>query len=175
MQSNVIIYTIAETIIGEILIAESLKGVSAIFINEDDFYSKLRELYPTADLIKRNLQECKWAGDIVNFIDCPKDMPFIPLDIQGTDFQRKVWASLIDIPLGKTVSYKDIATKIGNPNAVRAVANACGANKIPILIPCHRVIASDGSLGGYSGGGGIDTKRKLLVFERKYNPDLRVI
>src|SRR5882672_3717314 len=82
--------------------------------------------------------------------------------LKGTPFQRKVWQALLKIPKGKTVTYKELAKNIGKPLAVRAVANAVGANPCAPLIPCHRVIRSDGTLGGYSGKGGIKTKIKLL-------------
>ncbi|MFA5931868.1 MAG: MGMT family protein [Candidatus Paceibacterota bacterium] len=85
--------------------------------------------------------------------------------LKGTAFQKKVWKALLDIPKGKTLTYKELAKKIGKPKAVRAVANAVGANPMPITIPCHRVIRSDGSLGGYSGKGGTKTKHALLLKE----------
>jgi len=85
--------------------------------------------------------------------------------LKGTVFQKKVWREILEIPKGKVVTYKELAKKIGKPRAVRAVANAVGANPMPPLIPCHRVIRSDGSLGGYSGHGGIKTKRRLLAQE----------
>jgi methylated-DNA-[protein]-cysteine S-methyltransferase len=85
--------------------------------------------------------------------------------LKGTPFQRKVWAGLLKIPRGKTVTYKELAKIIGKPMAVRAVANAVGANPIAPHIPCHRVIRSDGKLGGYSGKGGIKTKKALLAKE----------
>jgi O-6-methylguanine DNA methyltransferase len=87
----------------------------------------------------------------------------LPLLILGTEFQKSVWEQLQTIPYGKTISYKALATKQGNPKSFRAVANANGANKIAVIIPCHRVIASDGSLGGYSGG--IEIKKELLDLE----------
>ena len=87
------------------------------------------------------------------------------MTIKGTDFQRRVWKELSKIPKGETRTYKQIAMAIGNPDSSRAVANACGKNPRPIIVPCHRVIRSDGSLGGYSGKGGINTKRKLLKSE----------
>ncbi len=87
--------------------------------------------------------------------------------MQGTDFQNKVWKELKKIPKGETRTYKQIALNIGHPKASRAVANACGKNPYPIEIPCHRVIRSDGGLGGYSGVGGIKTKKKLLKMEKK--------
>ena len=85
--------------------------------------------------------------------------------LNGTEFQKKVWKELQKIPKGQTITYKELAKKIGKPKAVRAVANAVGANPCAPMIPCHRVIRSDGSLGGYSGSGGIKTKLKLLVTE----------
>ena len=86
--------------------------------------------------------------------------------IPGTFFQKKVWQELLKIPKGQTRSYKEIANAIGNPKAARAVANACGKNPYPIKIPCHRAIRSDGSIGGYSGIGGSNTKLKLLIEEK---------
>ncbi len=86
--------------------------------------------------------------------------------MQGTDFQNKVWKELKKIPKGETRTYKQIALNIGHPKASRAVANACGKNPYPIEIPCHRVIRSDGGLGGYSGVGGVKTKKKLLNMEK---------
>ena len=83
----------------------------------------------------------------------------------GTPFQIKVWKEIAKIPKGKTKTYKEIAIKIGHPNSARAVANACGRNPYPLIIPCHRVIRSDGSLGGYSGKGGLKTKKLLLKKE----------
>ena len=88
-------------------------------------------------------------------------------DLQGTDFQKKVWNELLKIPKGETRTYKEIAIAIGRPLAVRAVANACGKNPHPIKIPCHRVIRSDGKLGGYSAPGGTAAKRRLLKEELK--------
>jgi len=87
------------------------------------------------------------------------------LNLIGTEFQIKVWKEIVKIPLGETRSYKEIATAIGSPNSSRAVANACGKNPYPIKIPCHRVIKSDGSIGGYSGTGGIERKKELLAKE----------
>ncbi len=91
----------------------------------------------------------------------------LPLDLQGSEFQKRVWKELRKIPYGKTCSYKDIALALHDPNASRAVGTANGRNPLCIIIPCHRVISSDGSLGGYSGG--IDKKVKLLHLEEKHN------
>ncbi len=88
-------------------------------------------------------------------------------DIKGTDFQISVWKEIAKIPYGETRTYKDLAIAIGNPNSSRAVANACGKNPYPLIIPCHRVIRTDGNLGGYSGVGGLKTKKKLLEQEQE--------
>ena len=88
------------------------------------------------------------------------------MNLEGTEFQIKVWNELKKIPIGETKSYKEIAKLIGSPKAARAVANACGKNPYPITIPCHRVVRSDGGLGGYSGKGGVETKRQLLENEK---------
>ena len=89
------------------------------------------------------------------------------LPLKGTEFQIKVWKEIVKIPYGETITYKELAVAIGEPNSSRAVANACGKNPYPPTIPCHRVIRSDGKLGGYSGKGGIKTKKKLLKEESR--------
>ena len=85
--------------------------------------------------------------------------------LKGTPFQKKVWAGLLTIPKGKTITYTELARKIGKPKAIRAVANAVGANPCAPIVPCHRVVRADGTLGGYSGVGGIKTKQALLKKE----------
>jgi O-6-methylguanine DNA methyltransferase len=98
---------------------------------------------------------------------------FPPLDLSaGTEFQRQVWAAMRAIPFGKTLSYQEIALSIGNPKACRAVGGACGANPIPLLIPCHRVLAAHKKLGGFSGG--LDWKIKLLTREGSWTPELDI-
>lgn len=99
------------------------------------------------------------AGDRYHFI--------IPFDLQGTEFQMQVWQTMLRIPFGQTVTYQELATEIGKPSAVRAVANACGQNPLPIFIPCHRVVAKHG-LGGYSDPEGIQVKKWLLQHERAH-------
>jgi O-6-methylguanine DNA methyltransferase len=102
---------------------------------------------------------------ILEYFEGKRTVFDIPIDIRGTDFQISVWKKLIDIPFGKTLSYAQIADKIDNPRAYRAVGSSCGANPLPIVIPCHRVLASDGSLGGYSGG--LEIKKALLQHEKQ--------
>jgi len=97
----------------------------------------------------------------------------LPLDLQGTDFQLKVWRELLKIPYGETITYKELANRLGNPKCIRAAAKANGANPVPIIVPCHRVIGSDGSLTGYAGG--LEIKEKLLVFEGSRTSNLFII
>lgn len=107
-----------------------------------------------------------FAGELTDF---DFDAFELPCALTGTDFQREVWHALIRIPYGKTCSYGDLARRIGRPKAVRAVGAANGANPIPIIVPCHRVIASDGSLHGF--GGGLDIKQRLLNLEQGQHQD----
>lgn len=100
---------------------------------------------------------------IAYFSGLTVDFPSLPLHLEGTPFQLRVWEELRRIPLGQTISYRELAKRVGNPKAARPVGQAVGANPIPIIIPCHRVIAADGSLGGYSSG--LDRKRWLLEHE----------
>ncbi len=102
---------------------------------------------------------------MVGFIDDPAIGIDLPLDIRGTAFQQRVWQALGDIPVGSTASYADIAAKIGSPKAVRAVAQACGANALAVAIPCHRVVRNDGALSGYRWG--VERKRALLEKEAR--------
>ena len=114
---------------------------------------------PPLDKIRRELDEY-FAGQRRSFQ--------VPLDLRGTDFQLEVWRSLCEIPFGETSSYGEVARSIKRPRAARPVGAASGANPLPILVPCHRVIASDGKLGGYSGG--LELKRKLLALEKATLP-----
>jgi O-6-methylguanine DNA methyltransferase len=101
---------------------------------------------------------------VVEYLEGKRSDFDIPLDLRGTPFQRSVWNALLEIPYGVTRSYADVARAVHNPNAVRAVGTANGTNPIPLVVPCHRVIATGGKLGGY--GGGLDLKRRLLAMEQ---------
>ncbi|MDQ6872362.1 MAG: methylated-DNA--[protein]-cysteine S-methyltransferase [Gemmatimonadota bacterium] len=151
--------------LGTVLVAASDKGICAVNLRESpegagDF---LRARFPRAE-IDQDDEGLKPALDLVLArIAGRKFDDALPLDLQGTDFQREVWTQLLAIPAGKTRTYLDVAQAINRPKATRAVAQACGANPVAVVVPCHRVVMSDGSIGGYSGLPGV--KRALLEAE----------
>lgn len=147
-------------------IISSHKGIVKILLNsrEDIKRANLTNLY-TDDPFMFNV-----FAELEEYFNCSRRSFDVPLDIRGTDFQKDVWNELLKIPFGRTVSYKYIARSLGDENAIRAVGRANGSNPIPIIIPCHRVISDDGTLGGYSGG--LEIKRKLLKLEESLLPDL---
>jgi len=155
-------YAIAQCYLGWVLVAATEKGVCAIDFADspDELQERVRTRFPVADLVNDDPSFMVWIAQTLAFLETPHDGLDLPLDIEGTAFQRRVWMALQEIPAGSTASYGEIATRIGNPKAGRAVAQACGANKIAVAIPCHRVVRSDGGLGGYRWGSG--RKRTLL-------------
>ena len=155
-------WTIAETSLGPMLVAATSKGICRLTFDEDE--SALRRRFPKASIVPDDGTIAVWAQAAVAAVERPTEAPELPLDVRGTAFQESVWRELRRIPLGETRSYADIAAAVGQPGAVRAVGTANGSNPIAVLVPCHRVIRSDGSLGGYAGG--LDRKRKLLDAER---------
>src|SRR5262249_53526996 len=132
--------------------------------NRDTLAAALRQRFPAAAVVDGDARLKGWADRIVRFITAPGEKLDLPLDIRGTAFQARVWRALQEIPPGKTASYTEIATALGQPKAVRAVAQACAANKLALIVPCHRVIRSDGDLGGYRWG--LERKQALLARER---------
>jgi AraC family transcriptional regulator of adaptative response/methylated-DNA-[protein]-cysteine methyltransferase len=147
--------------IGEMLIAATSKGICRLTF--DDSEESLRRLFPKATLVRDAGGMRELVEGALTAIERPSAAPELPIDVAGPAFQEAVWRELRKIPLGQTRSYADIAAAIGQPKAVRAVGTANGDNHVAVLIPCHRVIRSDGSLGGYAGG--LDRKRKLLRAE----------
>jgi AraC family transcriptional regulator, regulatory protein of adaptative response / methylated-DNA-[protein]-cysteine methyltransferase len=159
-------YTTGACSLGFALVAASGKGVCAISLGDDSeaLAIELKIRFPKATVASdRELKG--WLARTVSFVESPEKGLELPLDIRGTDFQKRVWAALIEIPLGATASYSEVARKIGSPKAARAVATACAANPLPLVIPCHRVIHRDGSLSGY--GCGSERKRVLLAHETR--------
>jgi AraC family transcriptional regulator, regulatory protein of adaptative response / methylated-DNA-[protein]-cysteine methyltransferase len=159
-------FAIGECSLGSILVASTDKGVCAILIDDDPqvLVRELQDRFPRANLIGGDARFESTVAKVVGFVDAPHLGLNLPLDMRGTVFQQRVWNALREIPAGKTVTYTDIAQRIGAPKSVRAVAGACAANHIAVAIPCHRVVRTDGSLSGYYWG--VERKRALLDKER---------
>ncbi len=159
-------FVTVETPLGWALVAATERGICMTGLADDreSLVTALRQRFPAAQVIAEEAGLKDWADRIVRFITAPDRNLELPLDIRGTAFQARVWRALQKIPLGTTASYTEIAVALGQPKAVRAVAQACAANKLALLVPCHRVIRSDGDLGGYRWG--LERKRALLAAER---------
>lgn len=151
--------------LGAILVAESSKGICAILLGDDPerLLQDLQDRFPRARLRGGEPDFEQRVAQVVGMIEVPATPLNLPLDIRGTAFQQRVWQALRAIPAGHTLSYSELATAIGSPQAVRAVASACAANTLAVAIPCHRVIRQDGALSGYRWG--IERKRELLARE----------
>jgi AraC family transcriptional regulator of adaptative response/methylated-DNA-[protein]-cysteine methyltransferase len=154
-------WTTFDSPIGPMLIAATSKGICRLTF--DDSETSLKRLFPKATVVKDDGGLRELVEGALTAIERPLAAPELPIDVAGTAFQEAVWQELRKIPAGETRSYAQIAAAIGHPNAVRAVGSANGDNHVAVLIPCHRVIRSDGSLGGYAGG--LDRKRQLLAAE----------
>jgi AraC family transcriptional regulator of adaptative response/methylated-DNA-[protein]-cysteine methyltransferase len=163
--SHAIHFAIGECTLGSILVAKSERGICSVLIGDDPLLlvSDLQQQFPQADLIGKQSGYDDLVAKVVDLIEKPGMGLDLALDIRGTAFQQRVWKALQQIPLGSTASYQDIGKLIGMPKAVRAVAQACGANSLAVAIPCHRVIRNDGSLSGYRFG--VERKRALLERE----------
>ena len=162
-------YTVGTSSLGFVQVAQTVAGVCSIILgdSEADMLRELEERFPGKRLGKRETDSQGWASKIVDYIESPIGAFQVPLDLTGTAFQREVWSALCEIPAGSTLSYTEVAHKIGRPKAVRAVAGACAGNKIAVVIPCHRVVRNDGSISGYRWG--VERKRVLLDRERALN------
>jgi AraC family transcriptional regulator of adaptative response/methylated-DNA-[protein]-cysteine methyltransferase len=161
-KNTVIHFAIGECSLGSVLVATSDRGVCAVLLGDDpnQLARDLQDQFPKAELIGNESGYEELVAKVVGLIQKPGLAFDLPLDIQGTVFQKKVWDALRRIPVGTTVSYADIAKQIGMPKAMRAVAQACGSNSIAVAIPCHRVVRSDGALSGYRWG--VERKQELL-------------
>ncbi|MDY0087364.1 MAG: methylated-DNA--[protein]-cysteine S-methyltransferase [Coriobacteriia bacterium] len=156
---------IVETSLGRMLVSVSEDGVCEASFGEDDteLLQASQRRFRGAVLAAADARTHDLAEALAAAVDAPTDVGDLPLDMRGTVFQRAVWEQLRAIPTGTTISYGELARRIGRPRAVRAVAQACGANPIAVIVPCHRVIGADGSLTGYASG--IERKRALLQRE----------
>lgn len=155
-------FALAECALGSLLVATTEKGVCAIAMGDDPevLLHDLQDRFPHAQLIGGDAAFEALVAKVIGMIETPKLGLELPLDVQGTAFQQRVWQALREIPSGQTATYAEIARKLGMPKAVRAVASACAANTIAVAIPCHRVIRQDGALSGYRWG--IARKQALL-------------
>ncbi len=151
--------------LGWMLLGATARGICWLTFGEEPgtMLGELRAAFPKATLYNDESRLYTWFETVRDFVLLPREALDLPVDIQGTAFQSRVWKALRQIPLGDTVSYGEMAKRIGEPTATRAVASACAKNKIAVLIPCHRVIAADGSLAGYRWG--MERKRELLKRE----------
>ncbi len=158
-------FAVGECSLGSILVAQSGKGVCAILMGDDpdQLVRDLQDQFPRATLVGGDAEFERLVAKVVGFVEAPALGLKLPLDVQGTAFQQRVWQALAEIPAGTTATYTEIATRIGMPTAVRAVASACGANRLAVAIPCHRVVRRDGSLSGYRWG----VERKRLLLDRE--------
>lgn len=151
--------------LGPVLVAQSARGVCAMLLgaDRDAQMHDLQGRFPGVMLVDGGDKVEALAARVVAYVESPGRRSDVPLDVRGTEFQRAVWQALCEIPAGSTASYTDVARRIGVPKAARAVAQACGANNLAVLIPCHRAIRSDGTLSGYHWG--VERKRALLERE----------
>jgi len=160
-------FTIVQTGLGWALVAATERGICMTALGDERgaLEAELRRRFPAALIWPADAALAGWAERIVRFITRPDTQPDLPLDISGTAFQAQVWRALQKIPPGRTASYGEIAAALGRPSAVRAVAQACANNKLALLVPCHRVVRSDGDISGYRWG--VERKRALLARERE--------
>jgi AraC family transcriptional regulator of adaptative response/methylated-DNA-[protein]-cysteine methyltransferase len=154
-------WAVAETALGRMLLAATDKGICRLSFDEDE--TELRRRFPEARIEPGGSALASLVKGVVAAVNKPAQMPNLPLDIQGTAFQQAVWRELTRIPPGETRTYTQLAMAAGNPGAVRAAGTACSQNRVAVLIPCHRALRTDGSLGGYAYG--LERKVKLLEME----------
>ena len=165
-----IIYTITDTRLGRLLVASSAKGLCMVSIGKSDaeLERKIHDQFPSESVKRDDRAMRATAADVKGRIEGKNLDAKVPLDLRGTPFQMDVWKEMLRIRAGTTRSYGDVAKRIGKPKAFRAVAQACGANPVAVVVPCHRVVGSSGGLGGY--GLGLDRKIAMLAAEGVSNP-----
>jgi len=158
-------FTTGKSPLGSVLVAATDKGVCVVSLRESDAGAEdyLRARFPKSEVTRDDVALKRALDTVRERIAGRKLDSALPLDLRGTEFQREVWNELLAIPAGKTRTYLDVAQAIKRPKATRAVAQACGANPVAVVVPCHRVVMSDGSIGGYSGLPGV--KKALLAAE----------
>lgn len=166
-ENEIIRFAIGQSTLGAVLVAISSKGVCAILMGDDpqDLIHDLEKRFPKAQLVGGDREFEDHIARVIGLVENPGIGFDLPLDLRGTAFQQRVWQALREIPPGKTVSYSELAETIGLPKSARAVAQACGANKIAVAVPCHRVVRHDGGISGYRWG--VERKRELLEKEHQ--------
>jgi len=159
-------YTTATCDLGRVMLAGTGRGVCAVSIadTDDAHEAFLRSEFPAAELVREDAALAMWLGELLKAAAGEPHLS-LPLDVRATAFQRRVWEELQRIPRGETRTYRELARAIGEPTATRAVARACATNPTAVLVPCHRVIGSDGKLRGYRWG--VERKQQLLDAEKK--------
>jgi len=162
-QGVTIHWAVVPTSLGAMLVAATNKGVCRLSFNEG--CEALEQRFPKAKLVEGGAELAALLEQVVAAVEAPGDFAHIPIDVKGTVFQEAVWQELRRIPAGETRTYAQLAAAVGRPRAVRAAGSANGANNVAVLIPCHRVIATGGGLGGYAYG--LEIKRRLLEKESK--------
>jgi AraC family transcriptional regulator, regulatory protein of adaptative response / methylated-DNA-[protein]-cysteine methyltransferase len=164
-----IAYAFVDTAVGRMLVAATSKGVCAVRFGEDAaMLAELRAEFPRATLVEDAAATEPYVEAVAGCLAGRAPASGVPLDVRATAFQQKVWAALQSIPAGEVRSYSEVAAMIGAPSAVRAVAKACAANPIALVVPCHRVVRASGELSGYRWG--VERKRALLSRERERQP-----
>ena len=160
-------FSCVTTAFATVLIARSDQGVCTILLGDtaEELFADLQQRLPKANLHRNDQDLAVDLKTITDFLAAPLTPLNFPLDIQGSDFQKSVWAVLQTIPVGQTLSYSDVAERLHKPKAVRAVANACAANPLALVIPCHRILRADGGISGYRWG--VERKRALLAKEQQ--------
>lgn len=166
-----IYYGTAQCLLGWVIVALTERGICAIELGDDPktLFVQLQKNYPKAQLEEVSADFSSLLKEVASFIETPSRGIKVPLDIQGTAFQQRVWSVLQEIEPGTTLSYTELAERVGNPEAARAVAKACGSNRLAVVIPCHRVVAKDGRMGGFRWG--VERKAQLLDKEKEWCTD----
>jgi AraC family transcriptional regulator, regulatory protein of adaptative response / methylated-DNA-[protein]-cysteine methyltransferase len=160
-----IAFSTAASPLGRLLVAATARGIAFLALGDDDagLESRLHDEFPEAEVRRDDAVLGSWLGQVLRHLEGELPHLALPLDVRATAFQRRVWAELVKIPAGATASYGEIAGRLGQPKAQRAVARACASNPVAVVVPCHRVVREDGGLGGYRWG--LERKRHLLEAE----------
>ena len=162
-------YTTGHCRFGGLLLATSVDGVAAILLGDGDeaMASDLRQRFPAANVERDDAGLQRDMQALLEYVDHPLGALNLqqPLAARGSEFQKKVWAELAEVPAGQTITYTELARRVGQPAAVRAVAGACAANPLAMVVPCHRVLRSDGGISGYRWG--VERKKQLIALEQQ--------